>query len=226
MPGAKEDCRTRTYLPRLERFEARDQYPGTELVKLVLLVYDFTAEPKDGVGPLTWVIKLTGSIQRQASKRTRKNWEKKLFTKMAIVESQMSFLEPWVAGKESPYVRGLVEDGFPSTNFVNQEHNVRISDARPQKDEFKLDVHGFAFHNDQSMNDDLITAIRSKDTALVAAKYYPVVENLVKEKTGATKVIIFDHTYRKRDPTLGRKDNPNGREQPATVVRKKCVYTQ
>lgn len=139
---------------------------------------------------------------------------------MTTYEATMSFLEPWPAPseKEPPYVRGKVEDGFPSQNFQNLEYRVKITDARPNKHAFTLDRNGFAWQHDETLSTDVLKAIRSKSPHLVAEKYYPLVENIVKGATGADKVIIFDHTYRKRDPALNMKENPNGREQPATVV--------
>lgn len=139
---------------------------------------------------------------------------------MTTVEACMSFLEPWpsTAEKESPYVRGKVEESFPSTNFKNEDHIVRISDARPNKDNFTLDKHGFAWFHDLTLSADVLAAIRSKDKEQVADTYYPLVETLLKGKLNASRVVIFDHTYRKRNPELDMKENPNGREQPATVV--------
>ncbi|KAK7701278.1 hypothetical protein SLS64_010321 [Diaporthe eres] len=136
---------------------------------------------------------------------------------MSIVETRMSYLEPWVGKDDEPYVRGKVEETYPRTNFTNQEFTVRVSDARPTKDDFDLDTHGFAFH-DSPINDQVIEVIRSKEKDAVKNSYYPLVEDLVKKHTMASKVIIFDHTYRKKDPSLAPTENPNGREQPATLV--------
>lgn len=147
---------------------------------------------------------------------------------MTTYESQMSFLEAWPSTdeKESPYVRGKVEDGFPSQNFKNEEYTVNITNARPIKDEFRLDKNGFAWHTDTNLTADALRAIRSKSKELVAEVYYPMVENIIKEATGATRIIIFDHTYRKRDPALNMKENPNGREQPATVVSAAGLFNE
>ncbi|KAF2789638.1 methyltransferase [Melanomma pulvis-pyrius CBS 109.77] len=137
---------------------------------------------------------------------------------MAIVESQMSYLEPWGLKEEAPYIRGKVEDAFPRTNFTNQVYKVQVHDARPEMDQFSLDTHGFAFHRDDGINGEIVEAIREKNKTLVEEEYYPQISNLVKRKTGASKVIVFDHTYRRRDPSLNLDENPNGREQPATLV--------
>lgn len=136
---------------------------------------------------------------------------------MSIVETRMSYLEPWVGRDEGPYVRGKVEESYPRTNFSNQEFPVRVKDARPSKNDFDLDTYGFAFH-DAPINSEVVEVIRSKDKEGVENTYYPLVEELVKKHTGASKVIIFDHTYRKKDPSLAPTENPSGKEQPATLV--------
>ena len=48
-------------------------------------------------------------------------------------------------------------------------------------------------------------------------RYYEHLENLIKKHTGASRVVVFDHTMRRRDPSLAGK-NPDGREQPAAYV--------
>jgi hypothetical protein len=130
----------------------------------------------------------------------------------------MSYLEPWDNKSEPPYLRGITNEEFPRTNFANREFPVKVQNARPQKQDFNLDTHGFAFHEDDIISAAVVEAVREKNKAMIEDKYYPQVERLVKKETGATRVIIFDHTYRKRDTTLGVNENPNGREQPATLV--------
>ncbi|KAH8197404.1 hypothetical protein TruAng_008427 [Truncatella angustata] len=137
---------------------------------------------------------------------------------MAVVESQMAYLEPWLDKPEGPYVRGKVEESFPRQNFANVDYKVKVHDARARKDEFNLDTHGFAFHDDEPLSDEIVEAIRTRSKLFVEQQYYPLVAKLVKKKTGANRVVIFDHTYRKRDPSLAANENPNGREQPATLV--------
>ncbi|KAF2014418.1 methyltransferase [Aaosphaeria arxii CBS 175.79] len=139
---------------------------------------------------------------------------------MASVQACMSFLEPWpsTAEKESPYVRGIVEEQYPSTNFKNEDQTVQFTDARLIKELFTLDNNGFAWTNSSALPDQVLDVIRSKEKERVMGKYYPLVEKLLKDTLGATHVIIFDHTYRKRDPSLDLKANPNEREQPATVA--------
>jgi hypothetical protein len=144
---------------------------------------------------------------------------------MAVVQSQMSYLEPWSSKEEGPYVRGKTEDDFPRTNFTNQTYDVEIHNARPEMNAFKLDTHGFAFYQDNGIGSDIVDAIRIKDKAFVEKRYYSQISDLVKQKTGASKVVIFDHTYRRRDLSLRPDENLNGREQPATLVSAKCFVT-
>jgi hypothetical protein len=138
----------------------------------------------------------------------------------------MSFLEPWppTSEKESPYVRGIAEEEYPSTNFKNEDRIVRFRDARPFKDQFTLDQHGFAWTSSSALSHQVLEIIRSKDKEKVTNVYYPLVHKLLKSKLGASRVIIFDHTYRKRDPSLDMKENPNQREQPATVVSQLLLF--
>lgn len=137
---------------------------------------------------------------------------------MATVESRMTFLQPWSADKGNPYVRGAPAEGYDTMNYSHQDYAVKITNARPTKSDFDITTHGFAYHDDPYITDDLLQTLRQNNKAEVAKLYYPVVERLVKEKTGASKVVIFDHTLRRRDPSLAKSDNPNGKEQPASLV--------
>ena len=137
------------------------------------------------------------------------------------VPTKMTFLEPWdTASKGNPYYRSAPADGFPSTNFSWVDHDVVVTDARPDKASFSLDTHSFRYIDDpKELGGELIDAIRTGDRAAVERLYYPRVEEMVKrEIEGAERVIIFDHTLRKRRPALKANENPDGKEQPATIV--------
>ncbi|GAW20398.1 hypothetical protein ANO14919_099040 [Xylariales sp. No.14919] len=137
---------------------------------------------------------------------------------MAMVQSHMAFLEPWAGREESPYVRGLTTEEYPRQNFTNLDYTVQFQDARQEMSSFKLDTHGFEFHRDDGIDEELVGAIRRKDKPFITEKYYPVVESIIKSKTGAQRVIIFDHTYRRRNPSLDPSVNKDGNEQPASVA--------
>ncbi len=65
-----------------------------------------------------------------------------------------------------------------------------IYDARPLTDLLSLDVEGFALKRCASAVSDFY------DPAQVRSVYYPEVEQLVKEVTGAAKVVAFEHDVR------------------------------
>ncbi|KAI0402333.1 S-adenosyl-L-methionine-dependent methyltransferase [Xylaria palmicola] len=133
------------------------------------------------------------------------------------VVSEMRFLEPWDGTKGNPYVRRNPPPGFDHTNFEWRSYSVKFRDARPNKDQFTLDTHGFAYFDDD-IPQIVIDTLRGNDPVAVRMLYYPYVAKLVQRITGAPRVIIFDHTLRKRRPELDKTENDDGKEQPATIV--------
>ena len=76
-----------------------------------------------------------------------------------------------------------------------KKHKVLVHDGRKKADNFTLDTEGFAFMREESGVVDFY------DDETVKKKYYPEMEQLLKEVTGAHKVLIFDHTRRIDDPS-------------------------
>ena len=68
-----------------------------------------------------------------------------------------------------------------------------VRDARRLPNSFSLDVEGFAFAEQPTRVTDF------RDDAQLAAIYTPEVEALIARLTGATKVVVFDHTRRSSD---------------------------
>jgi hypothetical protein len=136
------------------------------------------------------------------------------------IVATIRFLEPWDAARGNPYIRVNPAEGFDRMNFQWQDCPVKITDARPNKSQFDLDTHGFAYHDD-SVSPDLIQTLRVNNREAIERLYYPHVKSLIKRITGAQRVIIFDHTQRKRRIELGQTENADGKEQPATMV---CLF--
>jgi hypothetical protein len=83
----------------------------------------------------------------------------------------------------------------------------RIHDARPIASELSLDRHGFLLtRHDTGIHDFY-------DETEIREVYYKEVEHLVKAATGATKVVIFDHTIRVADRAVER-----GLRAPVQIV--------
>lgn len=101
--------------------------------------------------------------------------------------------------------------GVPRSNTVRDPHVVPIHDARPVADDVSLDREGFALIHAAS-------AVKNFwDEDEVRRVYYPEVQRVIAEATGASKVFIFDHTLRRRvkDTTDRTTGAPR---QPATSV--------
>ena len=82
--------------------------------------------------------------------------------------------------------------GVPRSNSTHEAHTVAIHDARPRRREISLDREGFAVLHQQSAVRDFW------DEDEVRRVYYPEVQRVLAEATGASKVFIFDHTLRRR----------------------------
>ena len=77
-----------------------------------------------------------------------------------------------------------------------QEHKMAISDGRAVADKLSLEREGFIFvHHDTKVRDFY-------DEVEVRSVYYPEVERLVKETSGAKRVLVFDHTLRSADSAM------------------------
>lgn len=135
-------------------------------------------------------------------------------------QTEMSFLEPWdlTAKGGEPFFRNQPSEGQEKQNFTFVPHNVYVEDARPNMSQFNIHDNAFAFLEDPNgLTEDAIAALRRNDAETIKKLYYPSVEALIQRITGAQRVIIFDHTVRKKDPKLIG-SNPDGQEQPATIV--------
>jgi hypothetical protein len=74
-----------------------------------------------------------------------------------------------------------------------ESRRVTIHDGRPLRSAFELDRHGFEFV-------DHPTKMRNfQDPDELESVYYPEIEQLIKDRTGASRVVIFDHTLRAGD---------------------------
>ncbi len=74
-----------------------------------------------------------------------------------------------------------------------EQHTVRVRNGRPLRDEFSLEINGFEFVDHDTAVKDFF------DADELAAVYYPEMERLVKDRSGASRVVVFDHTLRSGD---------------------------
>jgi hypothetical protein len=129
------------------------------------------------------------------------------FETLPFVEAELNYLTP-MAERPRYYA---YDAGEVSSNMTPEPHRVHIRDMRPVAAEVGLDCQGFALVEQH-------TAVRDFwDDDEVRRVYYPEAERFLAEKTGASRVFIFDHLQRRRVPGATRRA-PGVPPQPATRV--------
>jgi DUF4097 and DUF4098 domain-containing protein YvlB len=78
--------------------------------------------------------------------------------------------------------------GKPDMNFEYKAYQVQIENVRGKEDTVSLDTTGFQFYNRPSK----LKSLTNEEE--IRSIYYPETENLIKELTGASKVVLFDHS--------------------------------
>ncbi|KAI1377308.1 hypothetical protein F4677DRAFT_52067 [Hypoxylon crocopeplum] len=85
------------------------------------------------------------------------------------------------------------------TSFKVAEHKRSVNNLRGRESEFSTDNSGFAVFNETSKEKSFT------DDAAVRGGYYKEVEDLLRKRIpGIKKVVIFDHTIRRRTPEAAR----------------------
>jgi hypothetical protein len=109
-------------------------------------------------------------------------------SRLAGVEAELNFI---IADGRKPFSHQYdPPPGQPVRSHEYATHRVFIQDGRPVADTFSIDREGFAPVPHATKVADLY------DEAQLRDHYYPETETLLKAETGASKVLIFDHTIR------------------------------
>lgn len=125
------------------------------------------------------------------------------------VEGLLNYLAPMAAKPMN-----LTYDpppGMPRSTGIPEPHVMPIHDARPVAGRLTLDGEGLALVEHRSAVKDFY------DEDEVRRVYYPEAERLVAEATGASRVLVFDHTIRRR-VAGGIDRSPGTPRQPVTSV--------
>jgi len=131
------------------------------------------------------------------------------FSSLPQVTGEVVYLEK-TAEKPHSYTYDPPE-GVAKTNIVPESHTVPIFDMRPVADTLTLDVQGFQLLRAPTAVSDFYDEAQLKDT------YYREAEDLLKQATGACRVVVFDHTIRRRTPGVEDR-TPGIPRQPVTRV--------
>jgi hypothetical protein len=98
------------------------------------------------------------------------------------------FTEPENGVRAYQNINADPNTGKRGTNLSRIEKEVIIENLRGREDSFTLDTAGFQFQNHPSKHNAFT------NDADVEREYYPESIELIKELTGATRVVIFDHS--------------------------------
>ncbi len=109
-------------------------------------------------------------------------------TQLDQVTGTMTYLVP--TGKKPVSYQYDPPPGVPVRSGTYEDRSVQVRNARPFASELSLDREGFVIVAHKTKAKDL------SDDEEVKAVYYPEVEQLLKQATGAVRVLIFDHTIR------------------------------
>ncbi len=109
------------------------------------------------------------------------------------VQASLKFGVP-TAGRRARAIRKGIRLEYEGSEF--EDRDVLIRNGRPIADRFAIEENGFVFlHADTAARDFF-------DKEELNTLYYPEVESLVKRVTGASRVVIFDHTLRSGDEVM------------------------
>jgi hypothetical protein len=107
---------------------------------------------------------------------------------LPVVSAPMGYLGP---GDGPMQVRIYPpSSGLATVRPPSVKHTMSIRDARSITDRLRLDEQGFELHSHRSAFGDFY------DEAAVRERYYPEVQSLMGNLTGAAAVIVFDHNVR------------------------------
>ncbi|KAH7322592.1 amino acid permease-domain-containing protein [Stachybotrys elegans] len=94
----------------------------------------------------------------------------------------------------------VLDDGTSITRIIKKttydrpfiSHEVAIHDIRGEEDRYSLDGQGFQIVSRPATEREFV------DDDVIKSSYYPEVEQLLKDITGASRIFIFDHTIRRK----------------------------
>jgi len=123
------------------------------------------------------------------------------------IEASLNYIEP--TSEKPVYYAYEPPAGTPRSTGKFVAHSLPIRNAREVVRDLSLDKQGFQLTHQATEVRDFY------DQEEVKRTYYPEVERLLKEATGAEKVVVFDHQVRNLE--LAKRGEKNAREYGKTV---------
>ncbi|KAG5641932.1 hypothetical protein DXG03_003958 [Asterophora parasitica] len=123
------------------------------------------------------------------------------------VTAKLNFLIPPEHGERAfHHINANSKTGERESNYGKEEREVVIEDLRGNEEAATLDTAGFQLVRHPAKH----TAFTNDED--VKREYYPESAELLKKVTGASRVVFFDHTIRRRRP--GQIDDSPDKRQP------------
>jgi hypothetical protein len=119
---------------------------------------------------------------------------------LPYVEAALTYIEP--TGDKPRSLEYQPPPGVPRTTAVYRDHTVTIRDVRPVASALSLEREGFQLVTAPTGINDFY------DQEAIRTRYYAETVSLLEELTGASRVVVFDHTIRRRIP--GATDRTTG----------------
>ena len=107
---------------------------------------------------------------------------------LEFVDASLTYLIPTLAKPVFDYRKPDEEEQRIKTKFAS--YPVEISNGRWRQESFSLDTEGFELAHHATALDDF------GDDDAIRRVYYPEMERLLKQETGAAHVVVFDHNVR------------------------------
>ena len=98
------------------------------------------------------------------------------------------FVAPADGSKPYQYINADTSTGQRVRNFTQEPQQIEIENVRGKEDTLTLDTAGFQYFNAPAK----YTSFSSD--AEIEAEYYPESIELLKKLTGASRVVLFDHS--------------------------------
>ena len=103
----------------------------------------------------------------------------------------------------------IVDNGVPPVRYIDwpemahnavepvyRQHEMHVRNGRLQRGGFNIDTHGFVFADHVTQVQDFTNEAQRKNV------YDAEVQALIKQQSGASDVLVFDHTLRVSDETM------------------------
>ncbi|TFK17398.1 hypothetical protein FA15DRAFT_605139 [Coprinopsis marcescibilis] len=114
---------------------------------------------------------------------------------VASTVSNLTYFVPPADGTAAyQYVNADPVTGKAPNNYTRNQYTVEVENVRGKEDQYKLDEAGFQFVQYPAKHKSF------EDDEEIKTEYYAESVELLKSVTGASRVVIFDHTVRRNRP--------------------------